>query len=268
MGLTCSGCGSSNVIFDPETRTLTCNQCGNISYYSRATLNRNGKVLWAKENAITFFKEGQLEQAMSYAHDVLNISKDNIPALFIVAYCDEFRRGKPNSLDKMLQKIEETPDVEYDEIQELKELFLSAAPNLNDYEKQILRIVAKNQQSEKDKKGLLEFIDCICPYFITNQKNSRYLDDELISIYKDYISYIGCPKTCFQLLKSIQTNNESPFVNDDFHFVSKAKYYQQHYMTPIRKLLESYPEKGIRMKFIKAYEEIEQEFMFQLQNNN
>ena len=54
-GLQCHGCGSTNVVFDSKRRILKCNQCGKEEYYSRATLNSNGKVVFGKQNAMSFF---------------------------------------------------------------------------------------------------------------------------------------------------------------------------------------------------------------------
>ena len=70
--------------FDPKRRILLCNQCGKEEYYSRATLNANGKVVFSRRNAIRFFSEGKLEDARHYAMEVLNISMDNAPAMYIL----------------------------------------------------------------------------------------------------------------------------------------------------------------------------------------
>ena len=84
FGLTCAGCGSTDVDFNTETRKVTCNQCGKVEYYSRAQLGATGKIVIAKDNAIKFFREGNLPGAREFAVGVLNVMQDNAAALFIV----------------------------------------------------------------------------------------------------------------------------------------------------------------------------------------
>lgn len=97
-GITCEGCGSTDVEFDPATRKVHCNQCGREMYYSRARLGATGKVAFAKDNAIKFFKGGNFPEARKFAADVLNMMQDNAAAQFMVAYCDEFCEGLLNCL--------------------------------------------------------------------------------------------------------------------------------------------------------------------------
>ena len=79
--LTCRGCGSSNVTFNPKMRLIVCNQCGREEFYSRAALNSSGKVLYSRQNALKYFSEGSFDVALKYAHEVLNISLDYAAAM-------------------------------------------------------------------------------------------------------------------------------------------------------------------------------------------
>lgn len=129
-GMQCRGCGSTNVSFDAKQRILICNQCGKEEYYSRATLNANGKVVFARQNAIRAFTSGKLEDARHYAMEVLNISMDNAPALYILAYYDEFTVRKPDSMGQFFASLRDVA-LEYDEVADLRGLMLASAYNLS-----------------------------------------------------------------------------------------------------------------------------------------
>ena len=201
-GIQCHGCGSSNVTFDAKRRIVVCNQCGKQEFYSRATLNANGKVLFSKQNAIRFFKEGKYDSANSYARDVLNISMDNGAALFIMSYYEEFVERRSHAMDHFFTQIMDV-ELEYDEIQELKELFFACAINLIEYEEQIIRLMAINMQAPEDTDDLRDFIDRICPYYISKRTNMNFFNQNLIGMYKDLAEHCDIPKTCFALLKAI-----------------------------------------------------------------
>lgn len=251
-GLQCHGCGSSNVVFDPKKRILICNQCGKEEYYSRATLNATGKVLFSKENAINFFTEGKFEDAQRYAMDVLNISKDNAPALYIMAYYDEFVRRKEGSIKCFFQELEDLA-LEYDEIQELKRLFLASAYNLVDYEEDALRLIAVNMQSEEDAVDLCDFVDKLCPYLIKKRTSMDFLTKNLIEIYEELAGHCDIPKTCFALLKAIDENPDSPYTNNSFYLRSKSRYFYDNYILPVGKIINAMRTKELKDKFANSY---------------
>ena len=259
-GLCCSGCGSTDVVFDPKARIVSCRQCGKQETYTRSTLNLSGEVVFAKDNAIRFFNQGDLSEAMHYARDVLNISKDNIPALFIGGYYNEFVLGKTHAMAGVLEEICQMPDVLYDEVLDIQTLVLHGALNLVDYQTQILNFVWENMQDPQDGCQLSDFIDKICPYFISKELTSEYLDDELCDLYCKLVLHCDIPQTCFALLSSIKKIADSPFRSDCFHLHARCLSFQDTYIKRVGKILEAMKNTQIKDKFLIAYKQIEQEY--------
>lgn len=251
-GLQCHGCGSMNVTFDPKRRILSCNQCGKEEYYSRATLNANGKVVYARRNAIHFFKEGKMEDAKYYAMEVLNISMDNAPAMYIMAYYDEFAAKRPDAMRQFFTKIMEVA-LEYDEVRDMCALLMASAYNLADFEEELIRLIAVNMQSPEDARELCTVIDTICPYLISRRTSSAFLTEHLVGMYQELAEHCVIPKTCFALLKSIDTNPDSPYVGKSFYLKAKARYFYDHYVTDIGKIIQSMNDPNIRAKFVSVY---------------
>jgi len=251
-GFQCNGCGSTNVSFDPKARLLTCNQCGREEYYTRATLNSSGKVSLSRQNAMNFFLDGKYEEAKHYAMDVLNILMDNVPALYIMAYYDEFVEKRYDSIRNFFYQVEEVA-IEYNELQDMIQLIKATAYRLVGFEPRVIELLARNMQSEDDAKELGELIDTICPYNISKRNSINYLDAELIGMYKELIGHCGIPKTCFALLKSIETNPDSPYANNSFFLSSKSKYFYEKYVLPIGDIIKCMPDSEIKTKFVNAY---------------
>ncbi len=258
-GLTCSGCGSSHVTFHPEKRMLVCNQCGKEEYYSRATLNANGKVLLSKENAIHFFKEGRYDSARHYAMEILNISQDHAPAMFIMAYCEEYVDRRDGALKQFFHQALDI-SLEYLEVRELLELFTVAAYHLLDFEEEILTLAALNMQSEKDEAELCEFVDKICPYFIGRRTSVRFFTTVMCEIYGDLAEHCGVPKTCFALLKAVKQNPDSPYYNNDFYLKSKVQYFANHYLFPLESIIKKMKESEFSQKFLNSYNKLKVEY--------
>lgn len=252
-GMQCRGCGSTNVVFDSKRRILICNQCGKEEYYSRATLNANGKVIFARRNAIRFFGDGKLEDARHYAMEVLNISMDNAPAMYILAYYDEFITRKPNAMQNFFTQVSELP-LEYDEVSDLRGLMLSSAYNLSDFEEDVIQLIAMNMQSEEDAADLCGFIDTLCPYLIARRTSTSFLTASLAEMYQELASHCGIPKTCFALLKSIETNPDSPYVDNSFFLKAKARYFFEHYMKAIADIISAIKDPALKVKFCGAYQ--------------
>lgn len=252
-GMQCHGCGSTNVVFDPKRRILICNQCGKEEYYSRATLNANGKVVFSRRNAIRFFSEGKLEDARHYAMEVMNISMDNAPAMYILAYYDEFTARKPDSMRHFFTQIKDVA-LEYDEVTDIRGLLLSSAYNLADYEEDVIQLVAMNMQAEADAEDLCGFIDTLCPYLIGKRTSASFLTKSLLEMYQELASHCGIPKTCFALLKAIDTNPDSPYVGNSFYLKAKAKYFYEHYITDVGTVITAINNAALKGKFLGAYQ--------------
>ena len=258
-GMQCHGCGSTNVTFDPKRRILSCNQCGKEEYYSRATLNANGKVVFSRRNAIRFFSDGKLEDARHYAMEVLNISMDNAPAMYILAYCDEFSAQRPDAIKRFFQQIRDVP-LEYDEVADLRGLLLASAYNLIDYEAEIIRLIAVNMQAEEDIPELCGFIDTLCPYLIGRRPSAAFLTEELAGMYQELAARCGIPKTCFALLKAIETNPDSPYRGSSFYLKAKARYFYEHYVTDVGTVIAAMGEGALRDKFLGAYQKKREQY--------
>ena len=252
-GLLCHGCGSSNVTFDPKRRVLNCNQCGKEEYYSRATLNANGKVVYARRNAIHFFKEGKMDDARHCAMEVLDISMDNAPAMYILAYYDEFTARRPDSMRLFFERIMDVP-LEYDEVRDICSLLTASAYNLADFEEQVIQLIALNMQSPDDARELCLVIDTICPFLISKRASAGYLTEKLAEMYQDLAAHCGIPKTCFALLKSIETNPDSPYATQSFYLKAKATYFYDNYVVRVGKVLHAMNDANFRSKFVSAYE--------------
>ena len=252
VGIQCNGCGSSNVYIDHARRIIKCNQCGKEEAYTRASMNANNKVVFCVENAMRFFKEGRFDDARKYAYDALNISKDNIPALFIFSFHDEFIEKKHGAMKQFFKQAKDVL-LEYDELEQLRALLLTAVTRLQDYESDVIMLVATNMQTVEDEKPLCEFIDTFCPYLIMKRPSTSYLTPELIDMYKELAAHCSIPKTCFALLKSIDINPESPIVRNDFHLRAKAKFFYESYLSEIGSIIGEIRDKSIRDKFEAAF---------------
>ncbi|MBP5331511.1 MAG: hypothetical protein J6Y89_06635 [Lachnospiraceae bacterium] len=259
-GLKCNGCGSTNVVFDPKTRILYCNQCGNSQQYSRATLNRNGKVLFGKQNAIKFFKEARYAEAHNFAMDVLNVSMDNVPAMYIMAYYNEFEEKKNGALKAFFEKIKKTEDVEGDEIRDLAELFVSSDYRLCDYEEDVIEVIAVNMQADEDIDELSQFIEKICPNMIPRRASSDYLSGNLLDMYIELAEHCNIPKTCYSLLKSIDSNPDSPAVRNSFDMKAASRHYFEHYVLNVGKVLAAMRESEFKSKFLGAYSKLKSKY--------
>lgn len=251
-GLQCHGCGSTNVVFDPKRRILTCSQCGKEEYYSRATLNANGKVVFGRRNAIRFFSEGRMDDARHYAMEVLDISMDNAPALYILACYDEFFAKKPDAMKHFFAQIRDVA-LEYEEVQDLRGLLLSSAYNLMDYEADVIQLIAVNMQSQDDAAELCEFVDSLCPYLINKRPSISFLTEELAGMYQELAAHCNIPKTCFALLKAIETNPDSPYVDNSFYLKAKSRYFYDNYIVVLGNIIQSISNGALKDKFMSAY---------------
>lgn len=258
--LQCRGCGSGNVYMEPRTRRVICNQCGKEEQYTRATLNSSGKVVYGKENAMKFFLEGNIANARHYAMEVLNIAKDNIPAMYIIAYSDERVERKSGEIKAFFYNAKRVEDVEYSEVMELQTLFKASARMLPDYESEIIEFMAMNLQGEEDKEDLLNFIDEICPFFIGKRHSCKFLSGDLLEMYVDLAKHCNVPKLCLSLIKAITENPDSPYIDNAFYLKSKTRYFYDNFVIPVGKVIDAMSNKELREKFCSVYNQVKMKY--------
>ena len=252
FGMQCYGCGSTNVTFDPKRKVLICNQCGKVATYTRSELNAHGKVVYALENAIRFFESGQMHEAKHYAMDVLNISIDNVPAMYIMAYYDEFKARKPSSMDQFFGWTTEIK-LDNDELSDFCRLLKASRCYLADYEEAVIKLVAEYLSQPDNAEELCTIIDDICPTLIADRTSSAYLTEDLAQMYRELAEHCGIPKTCFALLKSIRENPDSPYKRQTFYLKVKSQYFYDHYVAQIGRILHAMRDPGRRRSFISVY---------------
>ncbi len=251
-GMQCGGCGSTNVTFDPQRRMLICNQCGGKEYYSRATLCKNSKVTFCQHNAKQFFASGRYDMAVQFARDTVNIMLDNTPALYIMAFYDEFTLGRNNALKDFFRSVSKTA-LEYEEVTDLMELFLSAPNSLSDYEQQVITVTATNLQDMRDAKTLCDFIDKLCPFLIVKRPSMNFFTKELQEMYTELAEHCGIPRTCLALIKAIRENPDSPYQSGTFHLKERTSYFFDHFVEPVGSVIGAMQDNPEKEKFLRAY---------------
>lgn len=259
QGLTCHGCGSTDVDFDPKTRKIRCRQCGREEYYSRAQLGATGKVAFAKDNAIHFFLDGNLSSAREFSSDVLNTMQDNVAALFIVAYCNEFVDGMAGSMAGFFKNAAPTA-LEYDEVRDLICLFEHTLHNMRDFEVEMVTLVVQNMQSNDDRPELESFIDTVCPYCISHYASEDFLTPERIDFYQDIAANCNVPKTCLSLLKGIRDNPGSPYKTNSFGMRGRTAYFLEHYVEPVGRIVQAMKGSQLKPKFLLAYQQASDQY--------
>jgi hypothetical protein len=217
-------------------------------------------VVLSRRNAINFFVDGKYDDAKHYAMEVLNIAMDNAPAMFIMAYYEEFTEKRNDSIKSYFQRIKDLA-LEYDEVREMINLIKASAYRMVSYEEDIIELFAKNMQSDESRDELRTILDTLCPYFISKRTSSDYLNENLTGMYKELIGHCGIPRTCFALLDSIEKNPDSPYVDRSFYLHAKCEYYYEHYVVPIGDIIGTMGNDEWGNKFRSVYEAKKNNYM-------
>ena len=73
-------------------------------------------------------------------------------------------------------------------------------------------------------------------------------------MYQELAAHCGIPKTCFALLKAIDTNPDSPYSGDSFYLKAKAQYFYDHYMADVGAVISAMADGELRGKFLGVYQ--------------
>ena len=88
---------------------------------------------------------------------------------------------------------------------------------------------------------------------IARRTSSGFLTRNLAEMYEELSAHCGIPKTCFALLKSIETNPDSPYVDNSFYLKSKTRYFYENYVLRIEKIIVAMNVPEVKNKFLAAY---------------
>ena len=80
-----------------------------------------------------------------------------------------------------------------------------------------------------------------------------FFKDSLVEVYEELARHCDIPKTCFALLKAIDENPDSPYINNCFYLQSKARYFYEHFIIPVGEIINAMRTKELRDKFATSY---------------
>ena len=185
---------------------------------------------------------------------------DNAPDFYIMAYYEEFVVKNDGALKRFFHQMQEVA-LEYDEVQDLRKLFVASSYRLQDFETDMIQLIAANMQAEEDMEELCGFIDQVCPYLISKRTSTGYLTKELADMYRELAEHCTIPKTCFALLKSMETNPDSPYMDNSFYLKSKTRYFYDNYIIPIGTIINAMSSQEYKEKFVSTYQKKQAKFL-------
>ncbi len=247
----CPKCGEP---FEPQhldlkRRTGYCVWCRQPSVFPK----RHSKVVGnvdlpvALPQMVTFFKNGDNENALHLASEITGVSEKNVAALYVVAYYNAYR-ASPKSSGRLYQFFETTlpeAEMEIEEEEALKELFLYTRPHLSDHECTIL----KKFSEYDDPKELSTFVESFSPTMIAERQNLSWFTPEMATIYAQIAHTGAIPKTTLALVKAIKGNPESPLNTGKFFIRQKAEEIYNRFVLKLSDIIAQIRDPELRAKF-------------------
>lgn len=246
----CPGCGQP-VDVDFKTRKGLCEWCGNVVTFPRKTFNSDEKVKNELMICVRCFDEKRFGDAKVHAENVLAVAIDNAPALYARAYYEAFCATNKNT-DRVLEffKQMQAIDVDGEEVEFLKKMFLSAVYKFDMFEEAVLGWALTNLS----KSDLCAFADSISPLLIQRRSSIGFFTPELAEIYKALSKECSIPKTCYALLQAITTNPDSPYPSNRFFLKTKTQRFYNDFVLPIGEIIKNMKSQELQEKFYRVYQ--------------
>ena len=257
----CPGCRQpisfGNVDF--TTRRAHCEWCENDVVLPRQEIVGSEKVSQELKQAIRFFTEKDFEMAQKYAEDILSTSVDNAVGLFIRGYIRAFVNHLKNrdTINKLLGQtlIDIAGDMTDEELDGFKKCVLSVAPNIVEFEEQILAGLLTC-----DPEGIVAFTEQFSPMCIMKRTDIEWANENIFRIYKEIGSRGPIAKTWYALFSGVLTNPWSPY-KAGFHLKTRTKAFYDNYVERIDALFNAIPDETLRAKFYGAFTNKKQDFV-------
>lgn len=245
----CPGCGQP-VDIDFKTRKGHCEWCGNIVTYPRKAFNGDEKVQNEVKLCVRCFTEKRFSEAKSHAENILAVAIDNAPALFARAYFEAFFAVNKNSA-RVREFFEQLRGIEMDaeEIEPLRQLFLASIFKLEDYESEVLYWATQNLRGAE----LCKFTEEFSPALIVKRTSIDFFTLNLAELYKKISGECSIPKTCYALLQAITTNPDSPYPKNRFFLETKTQRFYNDFVLPVGEIIRNMKSEELKAKFYQVF---------------
>lgn len=246
----CPGCGQP-VDVDFKTRKGHCEWCGNFVTFPRRAFNRDDKVKNELALCVRCFSEKRFTDAKAHAENVLAVAIDNAPALYVRAYFEAFSAVNKNSarIGEFFQQLDGI-EADDEEVEALKQMFLSTLYKLEFYEETVLHWASENLTGEE----LCSFTDAFSPILISKRTSINFFTPQLEELYKAICARCSIPKTCYALLQAISANPDSPYPNNSFFLKTKTQRFYKDFVLPIGEIIQNMNSQELRFKFYRVYQ--------------
>lgn len=260
----CPNCGAT-VDIDFKTRKGFCDFCGKTVVFPRRTFNSNGKIQDDLKICLRCFEEKRFEEARKHAENVLAVAIDNGPALYARAYYEAFFAVNKNTarIGEFFRQILDI-DLDGEEVEPLKKMFLATIFKLDSHEEDVLRWAEANLVPS----DLCNFVDSFSAILISRRSTIDFFTPELEELYQKISASCSIPKTCFSLLQAISKNPDSPYPENRFFLKTKTQRFYNDFVLPIGEIIKVMASQELREKFYKAYQQQLNDFTNKMNGGN
>ncbi len=260
----CPGCGSTIMAenIDFKTRQATCEFCGLHFVLAKRHSSASPNALIALGEAMRSFELGNINNAKTYAEDVLSMVTSNIVASFIIAYHQAFisEQKSLTQLDNLFKKTLPTYEFDFEEEDDFKKLLLKTIQNTSEYQKEILHRFLEYD----DPLELKEFVEEYAPFVILKARDFDWFDKEMADIYLGIAKKCSIPKTTYALISLLIKCPNSPLVANNFFLVTRSERIYNNYVLPVGEIVNCNKDGGTMEKFKTAYKKIETTYLNKL----
>ena len=246
----CPNCAAP-VDIDYKTRKGSCEFCGSVVTFPRKTFNSSANVVNELPICLRCFDEKRFADARAHAESVLAIATDNGPALYARTYYEAFAAVTRNS-ERVGEFFKQINDIDMDgeEVEALKKMFLSTIHKLADYEEDVLRWAVNNLHPSE----LGSFTEAISPLLLSKRTSIDFFTPGLAKLYKEISAASPIPKTCYALLQAITTNPDSPYPENRFFLKTKTQRFHDEFVLPVGEIIQNMASPELKNKFYRVYQ--------------
>lgn len=260
----CPNCAAT-VDIDFKTRKGYCESCGSPVTFPRSAFNSDKNVENELKLCTKCFIEKRFSEAKNHAENILAVAIDNAPALYARAYYESYSAINKNSA-RMGEFFEQLREIQTDaeEIEPLRQMFISTLFKLADYEADVLNWATENLKPSE----LCKFTEEFSPALIVKRATIEFFTPALVELYKKISATCSMPKTCYALLQAITANPDSPYPDNRFFLKTKTQRFYQDFVLPVGEIIQSMQSEELKNKFYQVFKTKQKDYLNKMNGGN